>query len=41
MTKIKKLEMAQVVSNEKDITVTESFFGLCEKATYTPVACSG
>ena len=36
MTKIKKLEMAQVVSNEKDITVTESFFGLCEKAIYTP-----
>ena len=36
MTKIKKLEMASVVSNEKDITVTESFFGLCEKAIYTP-----
>ena len=36
MTKIKKLEMAAAVSNEKDITVTESFFGLCEKAIYTP-----
>ena len=36
MTKIKKLEMASVVSNEKDITVTESFFGLCEKAIYKP-----
>ena len=36
MTKIKKLEMASVVSDEKDITVTESFFGLCEKAIYTP-----
>ena len=40
MTKIKKLEMAQVVSNEKDITVTESFFGLCEKAIYTPTVAS-
>ena len=28
--------MASVVSNEKDITVTESFFGLCEKAIYKP-----
>ena len=28
--------MAAAVSNEKDITVTESFFGLCEKAIYTP-----
>ena len=36
MTKIKKLEMTQGVSNEKDITVTESFFGLCEKAIYKP-----
>ena len=36
MTKIKKLEMATTISNEKDITVTESFFGLCEKAIYTP-----
>ena len=38
MTKIKKLEMAAAVSNEKDITVTESFFGLCEKAIYTPTS---
>ena len=36
MTKIKKLEMAAAVSNEKDISVTESFFCLCEKAIYTP-----
>ena len=28
--------MATTISNEKDITISKSFFGLCEKATYTP-----
>ena len=36
MTKITKLEMATTISNEKDITISKSFFGFCEKAIYTP-----
>ena len=36
MTKIKNLEMAATISNNKDITINTSFFGLCEKATYVP-----
>ena len=36
MTKIKNLEMAATISNENDITINTTFFGLCEKAIYTP-----
>ena len=36
MTKIKNLEMAATISNNNDITINTSFFGLCEKVTYTP-----
>ena len=36
MTKIKNLEMAATISNNNDITINTSFFGLCEKATYVP-----
>ena len=36
MTKIKNLEMAATISNNKDITINTSFFGLCEKVTYVP-----
>ena len=36
MTKIKKLEMAATISNNNDITINTSFFGLCEKVTYVP-----
>ena len=36
MTKIKNLEMASAISNNNDITINTSFFGLCEKATYVP-----
>ena len=36
MTKIKKLEMASAISNNNDITINTTLFGLCEKATYVP-----
>lgn len=36
MTKIKSMEMAPAISHEKDITISETYFGLCEKAVYTP-----
>ena len=36
MTKIKNLEMAATISNNNDITINTSFFGLCEKVTYVP-----
>ena len=36
MTKIKKLEMASAISNNNDITINTTLFGLCEKVTYTP-----
>ena len=36
MTKIKNLEMATAISNNNDIIINTSFFGLCEKATYVP-----
>lgn len=36
MTKIKNLEMAATISNNNDIIINTSFFGLCEKATYVP-----
>ena len=36
MTKIKNLEMASAISNNNDITINTTLFGLCEKVTYTP-----
>ena len=36
MTKIKNLEMANAISNNNDITINTTLFGLCEKATYVP-----
>ena len=36
MTKIKNLEMASAISNNNDITINTTLFGLCEKATYVP-----
>ena len=36
MTKIKNLEMAETISNNNDITINTTLFGLCEKATYVP-----
>lgn len=36
MTKIKNLEMAEAISNNNDVTISNCFFGLCEKATYMP-----
>ena len=36
MTKIKNLEMADAISNHSDVTVNNTCFGLCEKATYEP-----
>lgn len=36
MTKIKNLEMAAAISSNSDVNVSNSFFGLREKATYLP-----
>lgn len=36
MTKIKHLDMAEAMSSNDDVTISNSFFGLVEKATYTP-----
>ena len=36
MKKKKNLEMAATISNNNDITINTSFFGLCEKVTYVP-----
>ncbi len=36
MTKIKNLEMAKAISNNSDVTIGKTFFGLLEKAVYKP-----
>lgn len=40
MTKIKNLEMAPAVSADSDISISHTFFGLVEKAVYTPTGSS-
>ncbi len=40
MAKISKLEMAPALLSREDINVKSSFFGLTEKAVYTPTGSS-